>query len=595
MIPTLNDILTLYTGLKDTVYAQMHRNMEDCHTMYNLDFEDRIDVPKGFKVYVPPTAYWIVQTGSNQLITDSPTVDVESVSDTEKAQKSADIEREFAEFLLKQMEIQNEVSPLKECAINICGSGMCVLKGPIFDIKAWRVLERKQGESESDYKERVKSDNIEKRSNFPFYYRAIDPRRFYPDPSGKRQFAFESYKRMALDVKSSWPQWDGYSNDTPFKELDWIEGWHKDWRTYLADTKAIFSKDVIPNLYGFIPYAWGYSGWGKTSPDGKPEERAVGLLNPIISALEEEARFKSAMGNHFRQNVYQPYAKDPTIDGDFTMGPGEIIETPVKNGLVDGIAPFPVARINPDTFPILGSVLQDIQNTSASALLSGQGPNGDTSGYLQGILMGQGRIKFRPALNTLELMASTVIRNTLYLIKHVIKQPVPFAGGKIIRPDDIMEPIIINVSLEPTDPAENDRKLKSGMDLHSRKIISTRTMREDYAGVSDVEESEQILIETIKAMPQYQALLLGEAMENYEMKALVEKLKQLQNSGGIAGQAAPYIEGQGEIPAGMDIKKIQRLGPPGSVNALGSLPENNIVNTGIPGAAGELPQQGGIQ
>jgi hypothetical protein len=595
--PDVSEIVTLYTGLKDNVFATMHANMENCHRMYDLDFAEKVHTPEGFDKYIPPTSYWIVQTGANQLITDSPTVEIEAISDTEKAQKSADIEREFAEFLLKQMEIQNEASPLKECAVNLCSAGMAVLKGPLFDAGAWKTIEKKDGEPEADYKERVKANNVDKRNNFPIYFRAIDPRTFYPDPSGRKTFVIESYTRLAMDIKNNWPAWEGYKDNMPFQEISWLEYWSKGFRSYLADSKEVFGAGVIPNVFNFLPYAWGYSGWGKTSPNGKPEERAVGLLNPIISALEEEARFKTAMGNHFRQNVYQPYAVDPSIKGEIKVGPGEINQNvPVRDGKIDGIAPFPVARINPDTYPILSSVLQDIQNTAASALLSGQGPLGDTSGYLRGIDIGQGRIKYRPPLRTLENMASQVIRNTLYMIKYVIKQPVPFGGGKFIRPDDILEPIIVNVSLEPEDPAENDRKIKLGMELEARRIISTRKMREDYAGVSDVEESQQILIEDIKKMPQYQALLLGQAMEKYEMKALLDKLKQLEANGGIASQAAPYMGGIAqEQPGGVgiDIKQQQRLGALGGVNALNSQPETGVVNTGVAGAEGALPTKRG--
>lgn len=595
--PTISYINTIYTGLRDKVYSAMHANMTACHKLYNLDFESDIETPDGFSTYIPPTAYWIVQTGANQLITDSPTVEIEAINDTEKAQRSADIMREFSLFLLSQMEIQNDISPLKECAMNLCVMGMGVLKGPLFNAAAWKAIERKHGESEADFKARSKALTLERRNNFPIYFRAIDPRTFYPDPSGQKQFAVEYFSRLSLDIRGAWPEWSGFREDAPFEDVNWLEYWSKDYRAYLADEKAVFKNEVIPNVFKFLPYAWGYSGWGKTSPDGKPEDKAVGLLNPIVSALMEEARFKTAMSNHIQQNVYPSYAADKGIIGEIKIGPGEVNQNVrVREGRVEDIALMPQGRINADAYPIAAMVIQDIQNTSGSALLSGQSPTGDTSGYLQGILVGQGRIKFRPPLRTLENMASKAIRDTLYMIKHVIKQPVPFAGGKVIRPDDILEPIVVYVSLEPTDPAEDDRKLRSGLELMLRKVISIRTMREEYAGVSDVEEGKQILIEEIKEMPQYKALLLGEALEEYELQALVGKLKQLGASG-IASQATPYMEGaaQGgqQGGSGMQVKEQQRLGAMGGVNPLMSQPETGVVNTGVAGAEGELPIKAG--
>jgi len=603
--PDISKITTLYTGLKDKVYSQMHENMELCHKMYNLDFAEKIEVPAGFQVYIPPTAYWLVQTGANQLITDSPVVKVESVSDSEKGQQSADIVKQFAEFLLKQMESQNEASPLKECAMNLCTMGMAVLKGPLFDANSWKTVEPKATESNEDFNARKKIADLEKRNQFPIYFRAIDPRTFYPDPSGRRRFAIERYSRLAIDIKNNWDAWGGYDANNPFQEIAWMEYWSDEYRSYLADDKAVMAEDVIKNVFNFLPYTWGFSGWGKTSPDGKPEDKAIGLLNPIISALEEESRFKSAMGNHFRQNVYQSYAVDPSIQGDIKFGPGEINQNvPVRNGVIEGIALFPVARINPDTYPILSSVMTDIQNSSASALLSGTSPQGDVSGYLRGLEIGQGRIKYRAPLRTLENMAANAIKQALYLIKHVIQQPVPFAAGKFITPDDIMEPVIVTVSLQPQDPAENDRKIKLGLELEAKEIISKRTCREDYAGRSDVQESQQILIEKIKQMPQYQALLLGQALEQYEMKALLEKLKAAEASdvlqaaipltGRVTGEQGPMAGGQIPGQNAARIVEQQRLGPSGGTAPLGSQPELGIVNSGIAGARGELPTKRGM-
>jgi len=92
---------------------------------------------------------------------------------------------------------------------------------------------------------------------------------------------------------------------------------------------------------------------------------------------------------------------------------------------------------------------------------------------------------------------------------------------------------------------------------------------------------------------------LGQALETYEMKALLEKLKQMEANGGLAAQAAPYVEGTGggaPAPTGMKnyVKEQQRLGPAGGATAVNSQPENNIVNTGVQGTPGQLPIKRGM-
>ena len=574
--PTTDWIKTLKDGLRDKVYPTMHANMRECKAAFELNIA--VAVPEGFEKYIPPTAFWIVQDGATQIITDRPTVEVEAVADTKKAQEGQEIVQKFLEHCLWQWTLQNEVSPLQECAKNMCRYGMACLKGPLYDANIWgRSIERKVSESDDDWKERKSAQDLERMMNFPLFTRAIDPLTIFPDPSGKRGFIIESYKRLAMDIHASWPEWT-YDSKNPLEEIDWLEYWSPNWRCFLAGGKPVLTGEVQRNLYGFIPYDWSYSGWGTSSPDGKPEAKAMGLLNMALSALYSEARLKTAMDTHLRANVYQRMRITPGSNVKLNMEPGGVTEADKED-----VDLMPQPQINPDTFVILGSVMQDIRSATYPEALSGARSPGVESGYFQGLMIGQGRIKFKPPTERLQLMAASCLQKHAILLKRLIKQPIPIMGKLTIKPSQIEEPVMAKVKLEPVDPMENDRRIKQGLELLVHRVISLRTMRMDYAKVSDEEERIQIMVEDVLNQPEIKALMGQGAAEDWGMKRLIEEIvrKQTQPPTGMPPMApTPSMgqpPGQAPLPTGMPPegrqppeldRRLQRLGAPGATEQM---------------------------
>lgn len=559
--PTIKWIETLKQGLEEKVYSTMHANMKKCKAAFELDIPVVIPEGDAFEKYIPPTAFWIVQDGATQIITDRPTVEVEAVADTKKAQENQEITQKFLEHCLLQWTLMNEVSPLQECAKNKCRYGMSCLKGPLYDTKA---------------------------IGFPLVTRAIDPLTILPDPSGRRGFIIETYKRLAMDIHASWPEWKGYDPTNPLEEVDWVEYWSPDWRCFLAGGKPVLKGEVIKNLYGFIPYDWSYSGWGTSSPDGKPEAKAMGLLNMVLSALYSEARLKTAMDNHLRQNVYQRLRVDRGSDIRPDMSPGGVTEADENE-----VGVMPQAQINPDTFIILGSVMQDIRSATYPEALSGTRGPGVESGYFQGLMIGQGRIKFKPPTERLQLMAASCLQKHAILLKKLIKEPIPIMGKLKIRSEQIEEPVMAKVKLEPVDPMENDRRIRQGLELLTRNVISLRTMRMDYAKVSDEEERKQILVEAVLAHPTISALMMQGAAEDWGLKREIEKMvekmatemarEQPTSPTGMTPMGGPAGGPAGATPTGrgpeLD-RRLQRLGAFGSPEQMTSPVEEREVPFG---------------
>lgn len=565
--PTIDWITTLRDGLRDKVYSTMHANMRKCKAAFELEID--VAVPEGFEKYIPPTAFWIVQDGATQIITDRPTVEVEAVADTKKAQENQEITQKFLEHCLWQWTLMNEVSPLQECAKNMCRYGMACLKGPLYDAKLWgRSIER-EGESDDDWKERKSAQDLDRIMNFPLFTRGIDPLTIFPDPSGRRGFIIESYKRLAIDIHASWPEWKGYDSKNLLEEIDWLEFWSPYWRCFIAGDEPVLKGEVIKNIYGFIPYDWSYSGWGTSSPDGKPEDKAMGLLNRTLSALQSEARLKTAMDNHLRVNVYQRMRITPGSNVKLDMSPGGVTEAEKED-----VDLMPQPQINPDTFGILGSVMQDIRSATYPEALSGGREPGVESGYFQGLKIGQGRLKFKAPTERLQLMAASCLQKHAILLKRLIKQPIPIMGKLTIKHSQIEEPVMAKVKLEPVDPMENDRRIKQGLELLTRNVISLRSMRMDYAKVSDKEEREQILIEAVLAHPTINSVLMQGAAEDWGLKRLIEKIaaeQAMAPTGVPTGVPTGTPMGQVPPPTGMPPgqppeldRRLQRLGAPGS-------------------------------
>ena len=570
--PTIQDIQDWKQKLETDIYAAMFAKMREVRDYYQLNFS--VDnIPSGFAQHIPPTAYTKIETGVNQIITDVPEVQVIESATTQKASANRDATQEFCNYCLQQWELMNDTPPAREAAKNLMVYGLGYVKGPLYLPRMWGAPpQSKEGENESDYNKRVSLYEMRKRANFPIILRAIDPLTALPDPSGRLGFVIEFYKRLAGDVKSMWPEWD-MGKWQPFDEVDWLEYWDEDWRYFEADGKPILKGGVMRNLYGFVPYGMAYSGFGKSSPEGKPEDKAIGLLHPVLSSLRAEARQMSAWDAHLLLNIFGRYltTEDPTkVIPD--MSPGAINQVPSLNPANPSIALMPQAAINRDLYAYLPMVQRNIDLATVGLSLGGERPQGVGSGYHEGLLIGQGRLKFRSPRRALENIFSRALTNACYLLSRVVQEPMPLVGKKIIKPEQIEEPVVITLNFEPQDPEENDRRLQHGLAMWTQGAISWETAAKDYWRIDQpTEEFKKIMVERVLRRPEIEATLGMAAVEDWGMREMLNLIQQQEKQ---LGQ--PTGEGLGtyRVPPP---RTRQRFQAPGAEGAMETPPERGEI------------------
>lgn len=538
------DIKELYEELR-TVYSSMHSIFQANRNLYNLKINTA--APKNFPCIVPATAKRIIRQGVNQLITDTPVITVEC-GDTKAEQEIAGTLTEICYLLLQQWDIQNGTPPAQEIAFNLCLHGMGV-KNNIYN---------------PDY------DGLE-----ALQISVPSPINYFPDPAGKYDLiVYNLYvgeiKEMIRKWKEKYPNGGFY--DIPFTLRDtdnctWIEyisASKKGWYTIEGNNGYPVS-ELKDNILGLKPTYYRYSGWGITSPDGLPEEKAIGLYDGIQSSLEAQARGWTAVDNHLRLNVYGRYLFD--VDSGITqeqvnqaMIPGGA--TLIKNPQ-SAIVPIPEVNINRDEWSYLTILDDDIESMTYNRAVMGGGA-ADESGLKSMTRIRQASLNFRPVRRSLEIIMGEALRTAILIMKNdlVMGKAFKYSGKSSIDPSKIPEHFSIKVQYEAVDPQEDTERIRIGLDLLNQKAISIRTFLNDYLrSPNPDDEISQMLAEgAVFQEPNTRMALGAKILESMGWTEAITAMKE----------SSVNIRPEARRPA-----------PPGSEQRLNNAPVVNPVRTHV--------------
>ena len=495
--PTTDELLGIIESAKNKIFSQMMSDFNEKRSFYNSKFSFKY--PLIATPHRPPTATTKIDKGSEQMITDRPQINFEASDTSEKAEQQRDNLQRFGEFCFREWELQNDMPPLRECGKNLCLYGAMCLK-----LMYARSLD------------------------FPLVLRAIDPMTMFP--LGNIQI--QSHKRLAIEIeedverfnegkKSKIAVWERKGG--LFEPLEWTEVWHNDWRCFFVEKEPLFKQGVQPNVYGFKPYSYRYSGWGKSSPDGKPEEKAVGIIDKAMGSLRAQAMLQTAFEFNLMKDVYGRYAM--TRDASEKVEwPSEIGDPVIMENKEDVWAMEHLA-IHPDMLNLLSLVKSDIDASTFYAPLGGGRTPGTYTVGQAGMEIGQGRLMFRTPRKQMELMTEDIMRKACLLIKNVHREPLTLYGKRRISPDDIIPPIFVKVNLEPTDPERDAARIRIGSEMMVRGQISWTEFARNYARVKDItSERKMILIDKILTDPVVIATMGAEALEKWGMREVAEAL-----------------------------------------------------------------------
>jgi len=594
---TVEDIKRIKTDRLGT-FSALREEQEEDEKFYELTYEVGISDP--YKVVRTDAARIRVDSLVDHIVTNNPIVSVIPRSQKEKYIKQADKLERFYQGWVVIIVSQNP-NPVRENTIKMG------LRGEIF----WKILhinkefpkpERKEGESEEDYKERLDLWEIQKLESFPLYLLVPDPMNCYPHPfevNGRPLDMLETFERTVEEIQQLYPEWTNPQKKELGKNVIWDEYWNDNIRCFFADGEPVLKPEISPNPYGFTPYRHAYAGYGHTGGKYEPEKIARSIIYSARDMIEQESRNLSYADSQIAIWSHPRIVTNlsPTELTEIDLSPGQVIHLP--DGCVYGESnPQPGGKYffihegaspSPELFNFIGMLKSYIQESSPSSLRGVRMP-GVTSGYEQAIETGQGRLKFGGPLDAIQTSFANILGDGLRIIESLIRESVSVHGTRegrdieTISPQDINGYYRCHVKLEAEEPELNDRRAALGDKLwnHGQGSISWQRNLQEYQGVADASsEMAQVIAEqTIIQSPVLLKAREMKALEELGMREEIEQLMVEEEQKKKIAQRQPELSGPGQVPPTqapmpgsarmMDLRTKQILGGPGGKNPLGS-------------------------
>lgn len=469
-----------------TYYNVMRGRFTDVYNHYNLAYS--IIAPKDYPAYRPPTARDLPESLTGALTPQDYTVDV--LPFTKKSGKEQSFKQSaslagFHKTNLKRLDDSTNFSLLGEYIKNLILYGMTSFKGPFVN-KEW-VNEPE----DEDEKERWMAW---RQTASPFSLYVVDPLNLLPDPvvfaGGKPNYIIESYDVLSASVAFQFPNTyfpTDEDRNNPIKKVKFIVYWDLEKQVYLADGIVVHEDE---NPYNFIPYDIRFSGLGKNSPYGDPEDKATGIMWPILPSIRMEAQFMTMLNTVTMIDGVPPVRASKALEGEpIDMTPGAV------NYLDEPLEPLFTQRMQAgkEIFDGLALVDRQIERSTFGRSLTGQRQPGVGSGYHFSMIIAQSKKKFSSLVKSAELAWSTVAARCADITENLIEEDV----NEEIKWDKIKGYYKNTVKFDIADPEELNTNIEKILKLQG--VLSNRTLLDTFPVVQvPDDEPEQKLLE--KAM-----------------------------------------------------------------------------------------------
>ena len=589
---TRSDILAIFNDM-DSYYRNTHRKMLRADRMVEQEFEGLIDVPYEVRVFLSSTAANIVGGFRNQIKTSEPTVDFQPFGVSREAVKHGGLMQRWGRAMMRRERERSVIDPDLQCGFDLLLRG-AACKKIVVDVDNMLEPAPKGRRSEMAYRD---WERLALR-NWPFVTRAIDPLAVFPAPGQIKPIPFmiEKQTRHAGEMWRQYPGWvDPHKNKrngrNPARTVEWLEYWDEDEYIVLADGEMAFEPRANP--YGFIPYIFEWSGYGRSHKDGDPAHLAVGVITEILGELEAEVRLKTAIDVQTQMHVFPPIltVEDPKkVARQFGVGPGKVIRHPPGHPPEYMKYPPP----NENMYRFLDAIQQNIVRV-ASPALSGGRESGVQFGVLQAQMIGQALTRIDPVRATLDRIGSQSL-NMMASMMRTMDLSMAIEGSS-----EPVEPVSrvdgsdfthqnFQVTFETVDPAENDRMLLVGEAMRRAGDISQLTFWKKYAKhVIENPEQEQtnLLVEGIMTFLAQTGQLAKLAISEDVARQMAEQ------AGEAVDQTKETIQNrQNEtVPEGtrLAVQEMEAIsGAPGALTAPREVAEQGFgaarpSQTGLPG------------
>lgn len=417
----------------------------------------------------------------------------------------------------------------------------------------------------------------------PVHFILVDPLVVFHEPTedvdGQPTRVLCSYKRLATDIHTLYPHWSKYDSSRPDAEIDFMLYVDKDTIYAEADEEALFTDKTgklvnedgrRSNLYGCMPFAHVYSGWGTETANKAPDKLAYSRTRMIRGRVEEDA----AIALDFAYNIHATAWKFRTIITAEELGADFAKEYhPEEPGRLSILVLPPSARkeleetqvFDAPVFAYRDRIKADLAMAYPAPL---RGIASGSSGRQEDILSSAGLSFYDCAVeNNSTLWAEAFLRalKISYALSGML--PPELQVGDL---DSLSE---IKVNTRRSDPLESLRKAADGDRKYQLGIIDLKTNLIEYQGKTQAEAKEimaALLVDDVtRNHPVFRELMgitlareMGVEDEYNQMASMEKTAKGINPTPQFGSQGGEPREGNVKTPLGQEMMDMSLERPP---------------------------------
>jgi hypothetical protein len=428
------------------------------------------------------------------------------------------------------------------------------------------------------------NDAYDKEDNscLPVIISAPDPMIIYADPqesNGLPARVIKSCNMNVGQVKQLFPTWTNPRkrklNDK--SGVEYLAYWDAGTRYIEADKETLLGPQT--NIFNLVPFAHCYSGFGKRSPEGKPETLVVGRLRKIRGRLEEECEIESRLDSIiglFANPVVRleptiPDAGEPPDEDSIRYVPGAVIQGSYGWKVFIEQPAVPGPQMYQHLYQIRSALGLETPN-----IAMGLPSTSRATGRQEDIYAEQYTKQYRTLRNNLAKATAQTLSMALKILDTVpgllpiTVRATTLKDGKEIREEETVTKNDIDgyyecrVEFRAEDEITEDRLINMGRLLVGEGRIDWRTFLIDYCGYSQ-EKADEVINQTIADKAIFSEPLMGiivqEAMEKAGMEHYLQAMQQqtqMQAGQGQSTGGQGMLQGQPVIQGGTQGQQIQR-------------------------------------
>ena len=417
-------------------------------------------------------------------------------------------------------------------------------------------------EEEEDYKEALK-DHLDTRDiSFPFIIDAVNPKNLiWDDSRAKMKWAIEYYESNCSDIQTMYPEWTPMMPGS--ETVTFLEYWDDTWCGRMADREWVWGP--YKHGYGFNPYVKIQPATSLDYDVGAPEDRYQGVLKPVHSLLDSEARLITQYEAILRQYAWRTIDfHGPASSAEATMDEYELFAS--KNWVrpnVD-IRPSPLAMPPQEILQQLGMVQTMIEEATFPNVVRGMRPSGVSTGFALSVLAGTGRLVFGKFADAMARGMEQANERFLKLVNNKAMGKVTVHARSSVQefdqsigPDDIKVFYENTVTLKAEAPEEREREALLALRLWNggSGLISLYEAQRRVGITNPLEEQNQMAAEKLLEMARgQQAEEVAQTIQLAQQRAAAADMSANQ-------LGTQYLPGQAQLqrPGERNIQE-QRVG-----------------------------------